>query len=57
MFAQSFLNAVPASDRTPLLQEVRVQLKPRLCNADGVWVIDYVRLRFAARRQAATPDF
>ena len=56
VFAQPFLNAVPAGDRVTLLQEVRVRLEPQLCNADGVWVIDYVRLRFAARRQAATDD-
>jgi len=50
LFAQPFLNAVSASDRSRLLNDVRAQLAPRIQNADGVWVVDYVRLRFAAIR-------
>ena len=51
LFAQPFLNAAAsASDRSRLLNDVRAQLAPRIQNADGVWVVDYVRLRFAAIR-------
>ena len=50
LFAQPFLAAVTDDERLALLEEVRARLEPRLRNADGVWVVDYVRLRFAARR-------
>jgi len=50
VFAQSFLAAVPDDERSSLVDEVRAWLKPRIRKPDGVWVIDYVRLRFAAKR-------
>ena len=50
LFAQPFLAAVPDEPRPALLEEVRARLEPRIRNADGVWVVDYVRLRFAATR-------
>ena len=50
LFAQPFLAAVPDDERPALLEEVRATLEPRIRNADGVWVVDYVRLRFAATR-------
>ena len=50
LFAQPFLAAVPDNDRGSLLKEVRATLEPRIRNADGVWIVDYVRLRFAAAR-------
>ena len=50
LFAQPFLAAVPDDERGSLLEEVRVTLEPRIRNADGVWIVDYVRLRFAATR-------
>jgi hypothetical protein len=34
-------------------QEVETALRPTLLDAAGVWVTDYVRLRFAARKPAA----
>ncbi len=49
-FAESFLVAVPASERPALLAEVRAALRPHLADAAGHWTADYVRLRFAARR-------
>jgi hypothetical protein len=33
-----------------LIAEVREALRPTLLNADGMWVVDYVRLRFAAHK-------
>ncbi len=47
-FAGAFLSAVPAEDRPTLIAELREALRPALCNADGTWVVDYVRLRFVA---------
>lgn len=47
-FAESFLSAVPLSDQTAFLDAVRARLQPIIQNEDGVWVADYVRLRFAA---------
>lgn len=54
-FAESFLVPVPARERLAFLAEVRDTLRPRLANADGTWTADYVRLRFAARRDEVTP--
>ena len=47
-FAESFTNRLPESDRPAFLEEVRESLRPKLCDADGLWTADYVRLRFAA---------
>lgn len=49
-FAESFTRALPIGDRAAYLDEVRAAVKPRLCDADGRWTADYVRLRFAATR-------
>jgi hypothetical protein len=35
-----------------LLQEVKDRLRPDLCDAEGNWTADYVRLRFAADKPA-----
>ena len=48
IFAQPFLSGVAESDRPRLAAEVRELLEPRLLNAEGTWVVDYVRLRTAA---------
>ncbi|MBM63305.1 MAG: SAM-dependent methyltransferase [Acidobacteria bacterium] len=50
LFAQPFLKAVNAADRPTLIQEVRGQLKSKLQGSDGIWLVDYVRLRFVATR-------
>jgi trans-aconitate methyltransferase len=49
-FAQSFFAGMSAAERTEYLQEVRAALEPDLRDANGIWVADYVRLRFAATR-------
>jgi trans-aconitate methyltransferase len=49
-FAESFLNRVAANERPMAFAEVREILAPRLQEPDGRWVVDYVRLRFAAIR-------
>jgi SAM-dependent methyltransferase len=47
-FAESFTNALVPSQRTALLEEVKERLRADLCDAEGNWTADYVRLRFAA---------
>ena len=47
-FAQNFLDGLAGEARAGYLQEVRAALEPQLRDADGTWVADYVRLRFAA---------
>ena len=46
-FAQSFMAPLSGNDRAAFIDEVRETLRPRLCDADGKWFADYVRLRFA----------
>ena len=45
-FGEAFLAAAP--DARALVDGVREELRPFLCDADGRWAADYVRLRFAA---------
>lgn len=49
-FAESFTAKLPAEKRTDYLAEVREALRPRLCDANGNWTADYVRLRFSAKK-------
>lgn len=51
-FAESFTAALPATQRAAFVDDVREALRPELCNADGQWTADYVRLRFAALKPA-----
>jgi len=48
IFAQAFCQAVPAAERTEFLGEVRDEIQSTLRDADGSWIVDYVRLRFKA---------
>ena len=49
-FAQSFLEGFSSTARQEYLQEVRTSLEPQLRDNNGTWVVDYVRLRFAATK-------
>jgi trans-aconitate methyltransferase len=51
LFAQPFLNRLPAEQRPQAVAEVVEMLRPVLCDEQGRWTGDYIRLRFAARRQ------
>jgi len=51
-FAGSFLGALAVDERSRFLDEVCVALKPSLCDANGKWTADYVRLRFRATKPA-----
>jgi trans-aconitate methyltransferase len=52
-FAESFSSVLPARERAAFLAEVQEDLRASLCDAEGRWTADYVRLRFAARKPAA----
>lgn len=52
-FAESFIFALPPTDRPDFLTEVREAVQPDLCDAQGNWMVDYVRLRFAATKPEA----
>ena len=49
-FAQSFLAPLGEEERAEVKAEVERDLAPVLKANDGVWSVDYVRLRFAATR-------
>ena len=56
-FALNFIQGMSDEDRSDYLQEVRTVLEPQLRGADGIWLADYVRLRFAATKDAGkTPE-
>lgn len=51
-FGEPFLRHAPAADRAAVARRVVALLAPALCDADGNWTADYVRLRFRAVLQA-----
>ena len=48
VFARSFLAAVDVGEHAALKAEVENAVAADLCDADGNWTVDYVRLRFKA---------
>jgi trans-aconitate methyltransferase len=52
-FAEDFLHPLPAGDRATAKQEICDLLEPILRDETGLWIADYVRLRFRARLPAA----
>ncbi len=52
MFANSMLNAIPADAHEAILTDIEDRLRPELY-ADGVWSVDYVRLRVIAYQEGA----
>lgn len=47
-FSGSFTAALPQAERQDYLECVRQRVKPYLCDTNGNWTADYVRLRFEA---------
>jgi len=47
-FSGCFTAVLPHAERREYLECVRRRIKPHLCDAQGNWTADYVRLRFAA---------
>ena len=50
-FAVPFTGDLDTDRRDAFLNRVERLLKPALCDADGSWTADYVRLRFAATKR------
>ena len=50
MFAQQFTNNLPVVERPLFIEEVIQICQPRLCDNEGKWIADYVRLRFLASK-------
>jgi trans-aconitate 2-methyltransferase len=51
MFASAFVEGLPDATRVRLLAEIERELRPKLFHDDH-WIMDYRRLRVAAKRQA-----
>ncbi len=51
-FGRSFFDQFPEPDRTAALNEAQELLRPSLCDSQGKWTADHVRLRFSAERHA-----
>jgi SAM-dependent methyltransferase len=49
-FAESFTSTLPPAERPSYIAEVREALRPELCDTEGKWTADYVRLRFSATK-------
>jgi SAM-dependent methyltransferase len=52
-FAVAYCAALPPGERDGFLDEVTALLKPVLCDGQGRWTADYMRLRFAAVKPGA----
>jgi trans-aconitate methyltransferase len=50
-FAESFTSTLPPAERPTYIAEVREALRQELCDAEGKWTADYIRLRFAAKKR------
>jgi trans-aconitate methyltransferase len=48
-FRKGVLDAVPEALRQTVIDETVALLKPALCDEEGNWTADYIRLRFIAR--------
>jgi SAM-dependent methyltransferase len=51
-FGRSFFEQFEEPERAQVFAEVIELLRPSLCDTDGVWTADHIRLRFAAERGA-----
>ncbi len=49
-FAESFTSTLLPNQRSSYIAEVQEALRPELCDAEGKWTADYIRLRFAANK-------
>ncbi|MDO9281037.1 MAG: methyltransferase domain-containing protein [Methylotenera sp.] len=54
-FAQSYTAALPVDERPNFIAEVVESLRPKLCDINGNWTADYVRLRFVATKPITKP--
>lgn len=54
-FAQSFVAPLPEAERAAFLADVANRCRATLCDPEGKWSVDYVRLRFSTTKPIATP--
>ncbi len=52
LFTQSFSASLPETEREAFYAALAERLAPKLRNAEGRWILDYVRLRFTAHKPA-----
>ncbi|QDT48062.1 Cypemycin methyltransferase [Symmachiella dynata] len=52
-FAESFLPPIPTEEHANFFQEIQDAAQASLCDEQGQWTVDYVRLRFAAIQESA----
>ncbi len=50
-FGMPFIRSLPEKEHEPAIEEVVQRLRPVLCDEQGQWTADYVRLRFMAELQ------
>ena len=55
-FAGRFLQPFSGDERAQVIAELREALRPKLLDENGVWQVDYVRLRFAATKPWSEAD-
>jgi hypothetical protein len=48
-FARPFVSGLDRSEQDRILDSAVELLRPALCDSEGNWTADYVRLRFVAR--------
>ena len=54
-FAQPLLAPLPEEQQADVYDEVQAALQPAMCDCEGRWFADYVRLRFRATAPLAPP--
>jgi hypothetical protein len=54
-FAESFTSTLSPAERPSCIAEVREALRQELCDAEGKWTADYIRLRFSANKESNRP--
>jgi trans-aconitate methyltransferase len=54
-FAESFTSTLPPAERSSYIAEVREALRSELCDVEGKWTADYIRLRFVANKRVYPP--
>ena len=54
-FAQPYTSALPVVERRGFIAEVVAALRNVLCDTNGDWAADYVRLRFSATKPTTAP--
>lgn len=54
-FAQPYTSVLSAAERPRFIAALVEALRPVLCDAQGIWTADYVRLRFSATKSCGAP--